>query len=215
MATGSGIEADLPEFLRPQVAEPAGRPVPDARRAPGEGGLWVLIFGDLTVFAAFFIAFAWARRQDPVGFSLSAEQLAQPVGLVNTLVLLTSSLVVVLAVHAFRIGQRDWARRLLASAIACAVAFVVLKVGEYSHLLSSGHVPTANSFDMYYFVFTGIHLLHIVVGTALLTVVRAKAGAGAPWSSTKRFAEGSAVFWHLVDLLWIVLFTLFYLVGVA
>ncbi|KAA9165968.1 cytochrome c oxidase subunit 3 family protein [Amycolatopsis acidicola] len=192
---------ELPEFLVEETGQvPRAAVVPDRAPPPGESGLWVFIFGDMTLFAAFFVVFLWEFRQDRSGFSASADQLLLPLGAVNTLVLLTSSLLVVLGVHRGRRGA-------FTGALLCGSLFVVLKVTEYVHEAGLGNTLATDSFFTFYYVFTGIHLLHVLVGGVLLVSAR--------HGTSRRFIEGAGTYWHLVDLLWVVLFSLFYLAGAA
>ena len=215
------VDPDLPEFLwgsdGADAAPPARRPT-KARdgHIPGEAGLWIFILGDMTLFAAILIVFLWERRSDPVVFEESAHQLIQPIGAVNTLVLLLSSYLVVCAVFAHRGGRYPQARRLVAGAVSCAAVFAGLKAFEYYSAISSGHTPSGHmqgsgTFFTFYFVLTGLHLLHVIVGTALLLVWQTMLKRRRPWTGSQKVAEGIASYWHMVDLLWVAIFTLVYL----
>ncbi|MDT5074440.1 MAG: nitric oxide reductase NorE protein [Mycobacterium sp.] len=186
---------------------------PPVRRIPGETGTWVFLFGDMLVFGAFFATFMVERAKAPEVFDVSRKTLHLGVGLTNTLVLLTSSLLVVVALGALRSGASKIARSALLAALACGAIFVGLKVFEYHSLVTAGHGVGANHFYLYYFILTGVHLFHVCVGMAVLTVLLA--ATRPPELSATRLAvvEGGACFWHLVDLLWIVLFPLLYLVA--
>ncbi|MCW2518673.1 MAG: cytochrome c oxidase, subunit family protein [Mycobacterium sp.] len=186
---------------------------PPVRRVPGETGTWVFLFGDMLVFGAFFATFMVERAKAPEVFDVSRKTLHLGVGLTNTLVLLTSSLLVVVALGALRSGASKIARSALLAALACGAIFLGLKVFEYHSLVTAGHGVGANHFYLYYFILTGVHLLHVCVGMAVLTVLLA--ATRPPELSATRLAvvEGGACFWHLVDLLWIVLFPLLYLVA--
>jgi nitric oxide reductase NorE protein len=186
---------------------------PPVRRIPGETGTWVFLFGDMLVFGAFFATFMVERAKAPEVFDVSRKTLHLGVGLTNTLVLLTSSLLVVVALGALRSGARKIARSALLAALACGAIFIGLKVFEYHSLVTAGHGLGANHFYLYYFILTGVHLFHVCVGMAVLTVLLA--ATRPPELSATRLAvvEGGACFWHLVDLLWIVLFPLLYLVA--
>jgi nitric oxide reductase NorE protein len=137
-------------------------------RIPGETGIWVLVFGDLTVFALFFSAFAFYRSQQVELYQASQATLNQSYGVLNTLLLLTGSWFVALAVESARNRSPLRAARLLALAIGSGTAFVVVKYGEYGEKFRAGIGPGTNDFFMYYFVLTGIHLLHVLVGLGLL-----------------------------------------------
>ena len=129
------------------------------------------------------------------------------------LVLLTSSILVFVAVNAIRAGARFLARWSLAAAVGCGVIFVGLKVFEYSSLVVAGHGPGAHHFYLYYFILTGVHLLHVVVGICVLAFLITQARRTELSATRMAIIEGGACFWHLVDLLWIVLFPLLYLVS--
>jgi nitric oxide reductase NorE protein len=167
----------------------------------------------MTLFAAILIVFLWERRSDPAVFEESAHQLIQPIGAVNTLVLLLSSYLVVCAVFAHRGGRYPQARRLVAGAVSCAAVFAGLKAFEYYSAISSGHTPSSGTFFTFYFVLTGLHLLHVIVGTALLLAWQAMLKRRRSWTGSQKVAEGIASYWHMVDLLWVAIFTLVYLVS--
>ena len=129
------MKSELPEFLGGTVDDRVEvRPrLPNERpgHIPGEAGLWIFLLGDMTLFAAILLAFLWKRRSDPLGFKDAAHQLIQPIGAVNTLVLLLSSYLVVRALFAHRAARYLDARRLITGAIGCAVIFAGLKAIEY------------------------------------------------------------------------------------
>ncbi|KUI34256.1 cytochrome c oxidase subunit 3 [Mycobacterium sp. GA-2829] len=182
------------------------------RHLPGEEGMWVFIFGDMTVFALLFSVYLYYRGQDVATFDESQLQLNQTFGVVNTLVLLTSSLLVVTAVRAVRRDDLRLARLLTYGAILCGVIFVINKVIEYSEKLANGIVPATNQFFMYFYVMTGLHLFHVAIGLALLWFFIRLTRRPALGERELSYLEGSACFWHMVDLLWIVIFPLLYLV---
>jgi nitric oxide reductase NorE protein len=216
-AEPSGQEA-LPDFLwtedRPLVVRSAvERLRPDAAGVvPGEIGLWVFVLGDMSVFGLFFVVFMFEGRRNADLFAAGAASLVQGMGFTNTLVLLASSWLVVLALHAHRAERQATALRLLAGALGCALVFVIVKAFEYAHELGIGHRPSSDLFFTFYFVLTAIHLVHVLVGSGLLAGWVAKARARRPWESSRRYVECAAVYWHMVDLLWVVIFTLVYLV---
>ena len=214
------VDPDLPEFLwgSDSVEDTVGRSSPRPAKAraghtPGEAGLWIFILGDMTLFAAILIVFLWERRSDPVVFEESAHQLIQPIGAANTLVLVLSSYLVVRAVFAHRGGRYPQAKRLVAAAVSCAAVFAGLKAFEYYSEISSGHTSSSGTFFTFYFVLTGLHLLHVIVGTALLLAWQAMLKRRRSWTGSQKVAEGIASYWHMVDLLWVAIFTLVYLVS--
>lgn len=183
------------------------------KRIPGEGGTWVFLFGDMLVFGAFFVTFLVERSKAPDVFDAARSTLHVGVGVINTLVLLTSSLCIVLTVNAVRVGQRPLATKAAAAAIVFGLLFIALKVYEYISLGTAGHGPGANDFYLYYFILTGLHLFHVCLGLGALTFVLTQTRRHEPSDTRTALVEGAACFWHLVDLLWIFLFALLYLVS--
>lgn len=187
---------------------PASRPV--AGHIPGEPGLWVMIFGDMLVFGLFFITFGTYRLSQGALFAASQAHLNQVLGLLNTMLLLTSSLAIALTVNGLREGRHQQARRTSQFGILLGLGFVVVKAFEYREKFAAGITPTTNDFFMFYFAFTAIHLLHVIAGLAALTFIRSQC-TGPVTEGTMKAVEGCAVFWHLVDILWVVLFAILYL----
>lgn len=196
----------------PPEAQAPPRQADPRRHLPGEAGAWVFIFGDMLVFAMLFGAFLEARSHEPVVFEQSRELLNVSFGAVNTLLLLASSLCVVTGVRALRLGLPHLGSRLYAGALVCGFGFLVSKALEYGDKLSAGLTPATNDFWMYFFTLTGLHLFHLLIGMALLTYCLVRCRAGRPSDTQFTYIEGASSFWHMVDLLWIVLFPLLYLV---
>jgi nitric oxide reductase NorE protein len=210
-------QRELPSFLSVEgTAGSASTREPHTKLVegvPAEPGLWVFLFGDMTIFGAFFVVFLWERRQDPSDFAGSTAELFQPIGVVNTLVLLLSSYLVVLALEAHRRNQRERAHQLVNGALLCAFVFASLKAVEYSLELHAGHTPSSNTFFTFYYVLTGVHLLHVALGALLLFLWRRRTHRATEWSTDRGLVEAAAVYWHMVDLLWVVIFSLVYLVS--
>jgi nitric oxide reductase NorE protein len=187
-----------------------------ARRwVPGEPGIWALILTDLGVFTVYFIVtmFQWRTHQDV--FADGHRSLSLAIGILNTFFLLTASLFVALGVHVLRQGRSVLARRVWLGAGVCGAAFVVNKYFEWSGELAAGHGPHADVFFQLYFVITGIHLAHVLIAMTLLAFMRRRATqvVGAPRPKQARFVENCASYWHMVDLLWLGILALFYLMG--
>jgi nitric oxide reductase NorE protein len=193
------------------LSSPPARAAP-SRHVPGEAGIWVFIFGDMLVFATLFATYLYYRGDDPALYATSQRTLDQTFGAVNTLLLLASSLLVATAVRAVRRQAQRLASWLIGGAMLCGLAFSALKFTEYSGKLHHHLTPATNDFYMYYFVLTGLHWFHLMIGMAVLTTLLVLVRK--PQLSSRQFAfvEGGACFWHMVDLLWIVLFPLLYLV---
>lgn len=184
-----------------------------ARRLPGEEGVWVFVLGDMAVFALFFGAIVYTRGQDPAVFAEAQSHLSRTLGALNTLLLVTSSLLVALGVRSADGRRAGHAPALFGGALACAVGFAAVKVTEYAHLISAGHVPADDDPTMYYFIFTGVHLLHVAIGIAVLAWVIRLARRPARTARDGALLECGTSFWHMVDLLWVVLFPLLYLMS--
>ena len=174
----------------------------ETKRVPGEPGLWIVVFGDILVFSALFCMFLYYRSADPGGFASSQLNLSPAVGLFDTLVLLTSSLAVVLAV-------RNKNRRYLGAAIVLGAVFVVAKSVEWWSKVDAGFTPNTDMFFMLYFVLTGLHLGHVLVGLFFLSITAPIADRAD--ARNVAYLEGAAVFWHMVDLIWLLLFPIVYL----
>ena len=183
------------------------------RHVPGEPGIWVLLFGDMMVFSVLFTVYLHQRGARPELFAESQGALNRALGATNTLVLLTSSLLVVFATRALRRPDlRHLARPLTLAGVLVGSCFVGIKVFEYHEKVEAGITPSTNEFFMYYFVLTGLHLAHVVIGLVVLTVLSGLARKPEPTRTHIAFFEGGACFWHMVDLLWIVIFPLIFLV---
>jgi nitric oxide reductase NorE protein len=174
-------------------------------------GIWVAIGADAVIFAVLFTSFMQARLHDPAVFESSRDALNKNFGGVDTLILLTSSWSVALAVQALKRGLVDAVPRYLLGGVLTGLMFMVSKGFEYFQKFARGITPATNEFYMWYFTLTGIHLVHVVFGTCLLTYVWRRARAGAYDCSNRVLPECVASYWHLVDLLWIMLFPLLYL----
>ncbi|MFL6090104.1 MAG: cytochrome c oxidase subunit 3 [Aeromicrobium sp.] len=214
VATGDGLTARRTQ----NNANPAGKI--RSRKIPGESGIWIFLLGDMLVFAEMFFIFVLLRAQNRELFATSQNLVNPFFGLIYTLLLLASSWAVVMAVSTARKGSIDLSSRLLWWGFAGGAAFAAIKIVEYATKLTAGITPATNQFFMMYFVMTLVHLLHACVGLAALVYVRTQVtalGFAEPDSVDRlerlRMIEVGAVFWHMVDLLWIVLFALFYLRG--
>lgn len=186
-----------------------------SRRIPGEEGLWVFLLGDMCIFALFFGTIVVTRREQPEIFHAGQHELHPILGLLNTLLLLTGSVLVVYGVHAVRSASGRGAT-FFAGALVCGLGFAAVKAVEYTLLGREGYTGGSSDFFMYYFVFTGIHLAHLTVGVVLLGFLvrlgRRLSAGEAPSPGQVRLVECGGCYWHMVDLLWLVLFPLLYLV---
>ena len=183
---------------------------------PGDSGVWFFILADMTGFAVFFLVFMLGRAADPTTYEASRTALDLRFGLANTLILLTSGAFIA---QATREAQRhNWAkaRLYLILTLASGLPFAVSKILEWKGKVDHGIGLTTNEFFTYYFVFTGIHFLHFVVGVAVLIVLMATTARSDKSLAVRlRWIEAGGAYWHMVDLLWIVLFAMLYLMRAA
>ena len=184
---------------------------------PGEAAILLFLLGSMMLYAALFGTFMIHRRSYVATYNQSAATLHAGIAALNPLLLLTSSLLVAWGVRAVR--ERIAAERaplLFTGAFLCGLGFVFNKFVEYSTLVRDGWVPTANGFYTYYYVLTGIHLTHVLAGMCVVIYLWRVSTTSLvqPFDRVRlvRGVENGASFWHVVDLLWIVLFPLLYLV---
>lgn len=183
---------------------PAKRPT----HLPGDGSIWVFVLGELTIFGAYFIIFMVYRTRERAVFFASQQHLSLNIGVVNTLVLIGSSWFVARAVQATRGGDHARAVRLTACGTACGVLFMLVKGYEWSAKISQGLTLPHNDFFMFYYMLTGVHLFHVALGLVILGVVIVNLRN--PQLRRVSVSEAGATYWHMVDLLWIVIFALLY-----
>jgi nitric oxide reductase NorE protein len=184
-----------------------------APRLPGDAGMWVFVLGDMVIFGAYFIIFMVYRGHQQASFLASQRHLSLASGVVNTLLLLASSRFIALAVAAARAGQVQRARRLVLCGGLCGCGFLLVKAHEWYSLVNAGLTIQHGNFYMFYYAFTGVHLFHVLAGLIVLGVIWAELcrPEGRPGGRRAWLIEAGAIYWHMVDLLWIILFALLYL----
>jgi nitric oxide reductase NorE protein len=177
------------------------------RHMPGDSSMWFFVIGDLLIFAVYFVGYMYYRGQDHDLFLQSQAQLNLDIGAINTVMLLTSSLFVALGVLVARAERARDALRLFGIALAFGAAFPLLKLFEWIPEITAGLTPGHNLFFMYYYVMTGLHLCHVLLGLVILFFVMRSVASRKPKMS---LVETGATYWHMVDVLWLVLFALLY-----
>lgn len=182
-------------------------------RVPGEAGIWIFVLGDMVVFAVCFVVLATVYARDHAAYAADQQALHLSLGIVNTVVLVTSSLTMALAVRAARLARPRAAARFVVATMAGAVLFIAVKAVEYTDLVTAGHTARSDDFFLYYFCFTGLHLLHVVIGLCVLAGVLRIVRRPVLGEHDRRLVETGASYWHMVDLLWLVLFGLLYTLG--
>lgn len=180
------------------------------RHPPGDLAIWIFILAELLVFAVFFAAYAFARMGEVQLFNTYQDSLDRRAALINTVALITSSYFVVRAVAAIRVGSRRGCVRWLLAALAMGVVFLVVKSVEYAHHLGEGVTLSTNTFYMFYLSLTFFHFMHVILGMVILAAVAVKAHQGGYSATEHTGVETGASYWHMVDLVWLILFPLVY-----
>ena len=184
----------------------------DEPRLAGDGVVWLLVLAELLTFGLLFVSFAVARWREHAVFAQGQAALSLSTGALNTLLLVAASWAAVRAVKAFESDRGDVGAHWLLAALAGALGFLVVKSHEFAGKITAGFDWATNSFTLLYTLLTGFHFLHVVVGAVVFTVLWRKARAGAYGRANHMAPASGAVFWHMVDLLWMVLFPLVYVI---
>jgi len=182
-------------------------------RRPGTDGLWTFVFIDMVIFLMIFFMFMSERFGHVALYTTSQAHLNELFGLANALILLTSSWMVVEAVHAARRGDGGRVRTYLGWAWLLGLAFAVDKIVEYHAKFHAGITPATNSFFSFYFFITLVHFMHVIAGMLFIGYCRGRALARAGREDYLTGLENVGLFWHFVDVLWVFIFPLLYLVG--
>lgn len=178
---------------------------------PGDLAMWIFIIAELSVFALLFLLFSYMRSSNADLFLAGQQTLHPQAGLLNTLALLTSSACVAQAVHVIRQRQASALWWLLLS-IPVGSIYIVVKLWEYQQLAQQGYDLDTNHFYTGYFLLTGFHLLHVVLGIVILAFMSVRLWRGAYSPENMSGLESGACYWHMVDLVWIILFPLIYVI---
>lgn len=185
-------------------------------------GMWLFLFTEVLLFGGMFLIYAVYRYQHPDQFHLAGMELNTTIGTINTIILLTSSLTVALSITALQKGNKFLSIIMLSTTIGFALLFMVNKYFEWSAKFHHGIYPGSDEllsksngeilfFGLYY-VMTGLHGLHVVIGVVILAVILAFIIKDKITPTDLVKLENSGLYWHLVDLIWIFLFPLFYLI---
>ncbi|WP_353233923.1 cytochrome c oxidase subunit 3 [Diaphorobacter ruginosibacter] len=197
-----------------ETAEPplaaAQRPTP-AGRLPGDLVIWLFVLLELSTFALLFLAFAFTRLSQPEIFAAGQDSLDQSVGAINTMLLITASACAAQALASVRAARPKTGARWLCGALLFGAGFLVLKSQEYMAKWHEGIDIASNDFYMLWAMLTGFHFMHVVAGCVIFTLLIRPTASGRYTAENCIPLESGCVFWHMVDLLWIVLFPLVYL----
>ncbi len=203
----SAVIIDKPDDI---IADHSNEDLP--RLLPGDLAIWFFIFAELLVFGIAFISYAIMRLQNIDLFNQYQLTLNRELGAINTLLLITASYFVVRAVHAIRQNKLRSCSNWLYAAITCGGGFLLLKTLEYYEKFSAGISLDTNIFYMFYLSLTMFHFLHVILGMIILFAIIIKTRRGAYSSQEHTGVETGASYWHMVDLVWIILFPLVYII---
>ncbi|MGB5827766.1 MAG: cytochrome c oxidase subunit 3 family protein [Pseudomonas mandelii] len=183
------------------------------RHLPGDLAMWFFILAELSVFAILIVVFAVTQAIKPQMFSESRLLLNTSTGLAMTLSLLTAGLFAALAQEQVRRSRPRHGAVFLLMALLAASVYVVLKLTEYRHLLASGLGMEHNTFFTLYWILTGFHFLHVLLGMVILGWLAERCRRGLYDASKRSGFESGVLYWHMVDLIWVMLFPLVYVLS--
>ena len=188
-------------------------------------GMWLFLVTEIMFFGGLFAGYAVYRWKYPVAFAHASHETGLWLGMANTIVLLASSLTMALAVHFAQLGKRRLIVLFLILTVVLGSVFLVVKGFEYHHKFVDHHIPGPSFRDiepppyegqqiyfLFYFAMTGMHALHVIVGLGLLGTVAVMAWRGRFTAAYNAPVEMVGLYWHFVDVVWIFLFPLLYLI---
>lgn len=185
-------------------------------------GMWLFLYSEIILFGGLFVLYSVYFHAYPEFFAEGGKQLNRIIGALNTIVLLVSSFTVAASITAMQREKKGQAMGLLIFSIFCGVIFLVNKYFEWGAKIHHGIYPNSvtlqegepglNIFFGLYYVITGLHGLHVIVGMVLLSISLVLILRGRITASRYAMLENAGLYWHLVDLIWIFVFPLFYLV---
>jgi cytochrome c oxidase subunit III len=184
-------------------------------------GMWLFLVTEMVLFGGLFIAYSYLRSRYPMEFHQAGEELNVPLGVTNTIVLLTSSLTVVLSIVAIQRGEKARSMAFLATTLGLGATFLVIKSFEWAAKFHHGLYPNSahlatllpgeQIFFGLYFTMTGLHGLHVIAGMIVLSWILRMISKDEVRADRYIHLENGGLYWHLVDVIWIFLLPLFYL----
>ena len=191
----------------PDIPAPHSGP---AFAPPGDLAIWFFILAELLAFGVFFAAYAFARARNVELFNEMQQTLDRPAGALNTVLLITASWCVARGAEAPHRARSATGARWLADGILCGGGFLVVKGVEYAAKFGAGINLSTNTFYMFYLSLTFFHFMHVILGMIILIVLWWQTRQGVYGPADMNGIESGAAYWHMVDLVWIVLFPLVY-----
>jgi nitric oxide reductase NorE protein len=186
-------------------------PVRRFRSLPGDAAWWMFLGAEFVTLSIFFVAYAFSRAGNEEVFQASQAELHPDLAFANTLILITSGFLAARGVLAMQAGRPRHCSRWYAAAALLGVAFLVIKTMEYADRFAAGINLSTSTFYFFYFFLTGFHYLHVMLGVGFLAFMSVRTGRGDDGARSLANVESSAAFWHMLDLVWIILFPLLYL----
>jgi cytochrome c oxidase subunit 3 len=188
-------------------------------------GMWLFLANEILLFGALFVGYAMYRHLFFPGFEAASHHLSKTLGTVDTFVLITSSFTMAMANHYTHHDRKNAATAMLIITILFGLGFLAIHSYEYWHDVHEGalpgryfhvegvHIPGASMFFSLYYIMTGLHSLHVLAGAIVLAILARKTWKGAYDSKYDAPLEMGGLYWHLVDLIWIFLYPLLYLIS--
>jgi cytochrome c oxidase subunit 3 len=185
-------------------------------------GMWVFLFTEMLLFGGMFIVYSVYRLRNAAAFHLAAQEMSVVIGTANTIILLISSSTIAMAMTAIRKDNKRLALLLTGFTVILGLLFLVNKYFEWGAHFREHIYPGSSTlalrgqgdvlfFGLYFFM-TGLHALHIIIGLTIIIVIMTFISGGRIHANRYSVLENGALYWHLVDLIWIFLFPLFYLI---
>ncbi|MCE7796532.1 cytochrome c oxidase subunit 3 [Sphingobium sufflavum] len=176
---------------------------------PGQPDMWILVLIEALTFFSYFVVYTYSYKANSVAFLEAQSHLNLLFGVINTLILLTSSWSIALAVEKSRNGNFSGAIANVWLTVGCGLTFLALKLYEWSLKIGEGLYFSSNEFFSFYYFLTGMHLLHVLVGFIVLGVAIYQLSS--PRRRSQEIVETCATYWHMVDFLWVIIFALLYI----
>ncbi len=194
------------------MSEAVTQVVREKEGLPGDLAIWFFIMAELLVFGVFFIVYVFVRSNNVELFNTYQLELHRMAGAINTIALITSSYFVAMGVHAIKNGNIKQTGNMLLLALAMGFVFLIVKLWEYSHVFGAGINLSTNTFYTFYISLTFFHFMHVMMGMVILGALYYYLKQGAYSAEEHRGIETGASYWHMVDLVWIILFPLVYII---
>jgi len=215
----SGTDSQHPSYLAHHFSDA------EQQKDSAKLGMWLFLLTEMLLFGGLFCSYAVFRAWNPEMFLNAHKFLDVQLGTINTFVLISSSLTMALAIRSIQLNKKNLSIAFLISTFVFATIFLVIKYFEYSHKFHLGQLPgkyytftgvegtNPHIFFSIYFAMTGVHALHILIGMSVIAVILVNTLKNKYSSEHYTPVEMTGLYWHLVDLIWIYLFPLLYLIG--